>query len=72
MLSLGLVGQATSRGSTISRFSPHLIYDAASLALTAGSSHLKSLLVRAVAGQVRSKVRELLCFVSEVSTRLFI
>ena len=31
----GLVGQAPSRGSTISGFFPHLIYGAASLALTA-------------------------------------
>ena len=33
--SRGLVGQAPSRGSTISGFLPHLIYGAASLALTA-------------------------------------
>ena len=31
----GLVGQAPSRGSAVSGLRPHLIYDAASLALTA-------------------------------------
>ena len=36
-----MASQAPSRGSTISRFLPHLIYDATSLALTAGT-HSKS------------------------------
>ena len=52
------------RGSTISRFLPYLIHGAVSLALTAGS-HSQSLPVRAMSKQVRSKVRDPLCFVSE-------
>ena len=39
----GLVSQAPSRGSAVSGFLPHLIYDAASLALTAvNPSHSQS------------------------------
>jgi hypothetical protein len=43
----GLVGQAPSRGSTMSRFLPHRVYGAASLALAAGSNS-QSLPIRAV------------------------
>ena len=60
-----MVGQAPSRGLTISKFAPHLIYGVASLVLTAGR-HSESLAIRAVSRQVRSKVRGLLCLVSEV------
>ena len=58
----GLVGQAPSRGLTLSRFHLHLICGPASLALTAGS-HSQSLPARAVSRQVWSKVRgpALLC-----------
>ena len=54
-----MVGQAPSRGLTISKFAPHLIYGVASLVLTAGR-HSESLAIRAVSRQVRSKVRGLL------------
>ena len=60
-----------TRGTTISRFLPHLIHGAVSLALTAGS-HSKTLPVRTMSKQVRSKVRDPLYFVSEAKTRLFI
>ena len=59
-----MVGQAPSSVSTISRFPPHLAYGTASLAFTVGS-HSRSLPVRAVSRQVRSKVRGLPYLVSE-------
>ena len=59
-----MVAQAPSRGTTISRFLSHLLYGAASLALTAGS-HSQSLPVMALPRQLRNKVRGLPYFVSE-------
>ena len=64
LLNLGFGWPGHLQGLNNLKIPPPSYLGAASLALTAGS-HSQSFPVRAVSRQVRSKVRDLLCSVSE-------